>query len=138
MEFLANAFFCAGLTPKTTDPMRLSLFFFLPMATRNLQSGEVWCGFRLYNPLLSSDGTRKSSGNSKKKVNDSDNKLLVNEKQSKKNTEVPPEECKMPLVWIDLEMTGLNVEVDRILEIACIVTDGRLTKIGGGIFSIVH
>lgn len=33
-----------------------------------------------------------------------------------------------PLVWIDLEMTGLNVEVDRILEIACIVTDGRLTK----------
>lgn len=24
--------------------------------------------------------------------------------------------------------TGLNVEVDRILEIACIITDGNLTK----------
>ncbi|PKA49262.1 Oligoribonuclease [Apostasia shenzhenica] len=37
-------------------------------------------------------------------------------------------EYKQPLVWIDLEMTGLNVEVDRILEIACVITDGRLTK----------
>ncbi|KAK2640946.1 hypothetical protein Ddye_022709 [Dipteronia dyeriana] len=38
------------------------------------------------------------------------------------------EDYRMPLVWIDLEMTGLNIEVDRILEIACIVTDGNLTK----------
>lgn len=38
------------------------------------------------------------------------------------------EEYKLPLVWIDLEMTGLNVEVDRILEIACVITDGKLTK----------
>ncbi|KAI8523379.1 hypothetical protein RHMOL_Rhmol13G0068800 [Rhododendron molle] len=37
-------------------------------------------------------------------------------------------EYKLPLVWIDLEMTGLNVEVDRILEIACVVTDGNLSK----------
>jgi oligoribonuclease len=35
---------------------------------------------------------------------------------------------KQPLVWIDLEMTGLNVEVDRILEIACIITNGDLTQ----------
>ncbi|KAJ6838660.1 oligoribonuclease [Iris pallida] len=41
---------------------------------------------------------------------------------------LPAEEYKMPLVWIDLEMTGLNVEVDRILEIACIITDGKLAK----------
>ncbi|RXI02194.1 hypothetical protein DVH24_026724 [Malus domestica] len=31
--------------------------------------------------------------------------LLVNEKQSKQITEIPPEEYKMPLVWIYLEMT---------------------------------
>ncbi|KAK3157930.1 hypothetical protein QOZ80_2AG0130410 [Eleusine coracana subsp. coracana] len=36
--------------------------------------------------------------------------------------------CKMPLVWIDLEMTGLDITKDRILEIACIITDGKLTK----------
>lgn len=35
---------------------------------------------------------------------------------------------RMPLVWIDLEMSGLDLEKDRILEIACIVTDGRLEK----------
>ncbi|KAI0497140.1 hypothetical protein KFK09_023468 [Dendrobium nobile] len=34
---------------------------------------------------------------------------------------------KLPLVWIDLEMTGLDIEVDRILEIACVITDGKLT-----------
>ncbi|KAG8064000.1 hypothetical protein GUJ93_ZPchr0004g38774 [Zizania palustris] len=33
-----------------------------------------------------------------------------------------------PLVWIDLEMTGLDITKDRILEIACIITDGKLTK----------
>lgn len=36
---------------------------------------------------------------------------------------------RMPLVWIDLEMTGLDLEKDRVLEIACIVTDGRLGNI---------
>lgn len=35
---------------------------------------------------------------------------------------------KWPLVWIDLEMTGLDVERDRILEIACIITDGKLQE----------
>ena len=30
------------------------------------------------------------------------------------------------LVWMDLEMTGLDVERDRILEIAVIVTDQKL------------
>ncbi|XP_066327347.1 oligoribonuclease-like isoform X2 [Miscanthus floridulus] len=35
---------------------------------------------------------------------------------------------RMPLVWIDLEMTGLDITKDRILEIACVITDGKLTK----------
>ena len=34
-----------------------------------------------------------------------------------------------PLVWIDCEMTGLDVEHDRILEIACLVTDGALRTV---------
>ncbi|KAF3332687.1 oligoribonuclease isoform X2 [Carex littledalei] len=38
------------------------------------------------------------------------------------------DELKKPLVWIDLEMTGLDVTQDRILEIACVITDGKLTK----------
>lgn len=41
------------------------------------------------------------------------------------------------LIWIDLEMTGLNPEQDRILEIATIVTDLELNVIAEGpVFAI--
>jgi oligoribonuclease len=43
-----------------------------------------------------------------------------------------------PLVWIDLEMTGLEVENDVIVEIACIVTDAELNALDDGIELIVH
>ncbi|MDT8438697.1 MAG: oligoribonuclease [Wenzhouxiangellaceae bacterium] len=36
------------------------------------------------------------------------------------------------LIWIDLEMTGLDVRRDRILEIATIVTDGQLNELAVG------
>ena len=36
------------------------------------------------------------------------------------------------LAWMDLEMTGLNPEVDRIIEIATIVTDAELNIIAEG------
>jgi oligoribonuclease len=36
------------------------------------------------------------------------------------------------LIWMDLEMTGLDPEVERILEIATIVTDSRLNIIEEG------
>jgi len=42
------------------------------------------------------------------------------------------------LVWVDLEMTGLDVETDVIVEIACIVTDASLVALDDGIELIVH
>ncbi|KAJ3272199.1 Oligoribonuclease, mitochondrial [Terramyces sp. JEL0728] len=36
---------------------------------------------------------------------------------------------KNPLVWIDLEMTGLDLKKDRIIELACIITDGELSQV---------
>lgn len=36
------------------------------------------------------------------------------------------------LIWIDLEMTGLDPERDRIIEIATIVTDSALTVLAEG------
>ncbi|XP_046544406.1 oligoribonuclease, mitochondrial-like [Haliotis rubra] len=39
---------------------------------------------------------------------------------------------KNRIVWIDLEMTGLNIETDQILEIACLVTDGQLNIVAEG------
>lgn len=42
------------------------------------------------------------------------------------------------LVWMDLEMTGLEPERDVILEIATIVTDGNLNVIAEGPVIAVH
>tara|TARA_R110002110_G_scaffold400317_1_gene616604 strand:+ start:19468 stop:20034 length:567 start_codon:yes stop_codon:yes gene_type:complete len=36
------------------------------------------------------------------------------------------------LIWIDLEMTGLDPQNDHIIEIACIVTDGNLEVVAQG------
>jgi oligoribonuclease len=41
------------------------------------------------------------------------------------------------LVWIDLEMTGLDPSFDEIVEIACIVTEGDLTELDTGISLVV-
>ncbi len=41
------------------------------------------------------------------------------------------------LVWIDCEMTGLDLTRDALVEIACIVTDGELTALDGGIDVII-
>lgn len=42
------------------------------------------------------------------------------------------------LVWIDLEMTGLEVEKHVIVEIACIVTDSELVALDDGIDLVIH
>ena len=36
------------------------------------------------------------------------------------------------LIWIDLEMTGLTPETDRIIEIATLITDSRLDVVAKG------
>ena len=42
------------------------------------------------------------------------------------------------LIWIDLEMTGLSPEQDRIIEIATIVTDAQLNPLAEGPVLAVH
>jgi oligoribonuclease len=42
------------------------------------------------------------------------------------------------LVWIDLEMTGLNTDLDHIIEIATIVTDSQLNVIAEGPVVAIH
>src|SRR5262245_44834821 len=42
------------------------------------------------------------------------------------------------LVWLDLEMTGLDVDRHRSVEIAALVTDGRLDPLDEGVDIVVH
>ncbi|KAJ8723496.1 hypothetical protein PYW08_003408 [Mythimna loreyi] len=44
----------------------------------------------------------------------------------------PVKNAAKRIVWVDLEMTGLNIEKDHILEIACVVTDADLNIIAQG------
>jgi len=56
--------------------------------------------------------------------------------------------CKFPktimaqdpnaLIWIDMEMSGLNPETDRILEIAVVITDSQLNTVAEAPVLVVH
>ncbi|MGB4323867.1 MAG: oligoribonuclease [Candidatus Nanopelagicales bacterium] len=52
-------------------------------------------------------------------------------------TEATQEHANQRLVWIDLEMTGLSVENDEIVEIAAIVTDADLNELDAGISLVI-
>lgn len=47
-------------------------------------------------------------------------------------------ETVTPLVWIDMEMSGLDPEKDVILEVATILTDGNLDVIAEGPELVIH
>ena len=42
------------------------------------------------------------------------------------------------LVWIDCEMTGLDLQRDALIEIAALVTDGDLRVLGDGVDLVIH
>jgi oligoribonuclease len=41
------------------------------------------------------------------------------------------------LVWIDCEMTGLDIQRDALIEIACLVTDAKLNMLDDGVDVII-
>ncbi len=42
------------------------------------------------------------------------------------------------LVWLDMEMTGLNPDTDRVIEIAVVVTDSQLATVAEAPVLVVH
>ncbi len=47
-----------------------------------------------------------------------------------------PDESR--LVWVDMEMTGLKPEIDRIIEVAVVVTDSELRILAEGPVMVIH
>ncbi|XP_018577470.1 oligoribonuclease, mitochondrial-like [Anoplophora glabripennis] len=42
------------------------------------------------------------------------------------------------IIWVDMEMTGLDLEKDKIMEVACLVTDSELNIVAEGPDIIIH
>jgi len=42
------------------------------------------------------------------------------------------------LIWIDMEMTGLQPDSDRVIEIALLVTDAQLATVAEGPVMVIH
>jgi oligoribonuclease len=42
------------------------------------------------------------------------------------------------LIWLDMEMSGLNTETDKVLEVATVVTDPHLNIIAEGPVIVIH
>jgi len=42
------------------------------------------------------------------------------------------------LVWLDAEMTGLDLEKDVLIEVAALVTDSELNVLGAGVDVVIH
>ena len=42
------------------------------------------------------------------------------------------------LIWVDMEMTGLNPDLDRIIEVALVITDSQLNTVAEGPVLVVY
>ena len=54
------------------------------------------------------------------------------------NPPVPQRPNEMNLVWLDMEMTGLEPDTDRIIEVAFVVTDMHLNILAEGPVFAIH
>jgi len=41
------------------------------------------------------------------------------------------------IIWVDCEMTGLNLQIDSLIEVAVMITDDQLQPIGDGISIVI-
>jgi oligoribonuclease len=62
----------------------------------------------------------------------------ANETQGAAGTTTAPRPNDFNLVWIDMEMTGLDPDNDRIIEVAAVVTDPDLNVLAEGPVFAIH
>src|SRR5450830_835654 len=51
---------------------------------------------------------------------------------------VTPRQNEFNLVWVDMEMTGLEPDTDRIIEVAMVITDMHLNVLAEGPVLAIH
>ncbi|XP_038565069.1 small fragment nuclease isoform X2 [Micropterus salmoides] len=56
----------------------------------------------------------------------------VLQKNVSRKTSMSSNTMSQRMVWVDLEMTGLDIEKDQIIEMACIITDSDLNILAEG------
>ncbi|MDO8652378.1 MAG: oligoribonuclease [Undibacterium sp.] len=54
------------------------------------------------------------------------------------NSSKPTKPNEMNLIWVDMEMTGLDPDTDRIIEVAVVVTDMQLNVLAEGPVFAIH
>jgi oligoribonuclease len=54
------------------------------------------------------------------------------------SSHIPARPNELNLVWVDMEMTGLNPDTDRIIEVAVVVTDSELNTLAEGPVFAIH
>ena len=54
------------------------------------------------------------------------------------NTSAPARPNEMNLIWVDMEMTGLEPDTDKIIEVAVVVTDSQLNVLAEGPVFVIH
>ena len=54
------------------------------------------------------------------------------------NPATPARPNEMNLIWLDMEMTGLDPDTDRIIEVAVVVTDSQLNVLAEGPVFAIH
>ena len=63
-----------------------------------------------------------------------DNAILY--AKAARDSEMPQDQNN--LVWLDMEMTGLNPDTDRIIEVAVVITDSKLNTVATAPVMVVH
>ncbi|KAI8470911.1 MAG: ribonuclease H-like domain-containing protein [Monoraphidium minutum] len=84
------------------------------------------------------EGAASASGGGDAAAADAAAKEAAAKEAAAKEAAAKRKRLPSPLVWIDLEMTGLDLDKDTIIEIACLVTDGDLKTVVEGPSLVIH
>jgi oligoribonuclease len=63
---------------------------------------------------------------------------IIMSQATETNTAAAPRQNEFNLIWIDMEMTGLDPDNDRIIEVAAVVTDSELNILAEGPVFAIH